>query len=112
MMLDPRMRSAVLSCVFLVVASAAPAEECADEQSVQGFTVRSVRVAARYSRVPQTLDQELAQHRGEVYSSDMANRYAEQVKTYLGRSASQLEDEVFGLNALRALSIKAGLYQA
>ena len=65
---------------------------------------RQSRVAARFSRVPQTLDQELARHRGELYSSDTANRYAEQVKTYLGRSASQLEDEVFGLNALRALS--------
>ena len=111
-----RIRHPALSAIkwlwLLLTICSSPAfgQQCAEESTVQGFTVRAVRVEARFGRVPEALKQKLALHRGEKYSSDKGTLYAEETKEFINSSASQIEDDTFGLDRLRKLSIRVGLY--
>ncbi|MBA3439272.1 MAG: hypothetical protein H0T92_05320 [Pyrinomonadaceae bacterium] len=76
-----------------------------------GYVARFVTVQARLGQVPKDLQNTLARHRGEPYSSAELTRYFAEVSSYLGENSGSAprnevaEDMIFGVNKLKAVSI-------
>jgi hypothetical protein len=95
------MRAAALATLFFAAGSGVSfAQVCADNASVLGSRVRSVRPDARFGRVPQALERMLASHYGEVYSIDAENSYANDISRFFNEHPGQLESEVINRQAL------------
>jgi hypothetical protein len=85
-------------------ATATHAQECKDGTAVNGFRVRSVKAEAFWSRTPQALNQQLAGHQGEAYSSDAGIQYVNEVRNYLDTHLSATTSSTPGVNNLSKLS--------
>src|SRR4051794_3024312 len=95
------MRAAGLLALFFVVAgSPCAADDCVDDPAVHGFRVRSVRPDVHFGRVPEALEQLLASHRGEVYSSESANLFANEIRRYRSEHPDPVEAEVVALQTV------------
>ncbi len=92
--------AALLTLFFALSASPSLAQDCAEDAAVQGFRIRTVRPDARFARVPGPLEHLLASHRGEVYASDSANTFANEIRRYLREHPDRIESEVGRLQTL------------
>lgn len=108
--LVPRLFCALCLFVAALQATSARAQECQDSAAVNGFRVRSLKLEAFWSRTPQSLNDQLARHKGDVYSISKDIEYINEVRTFLAERPSVIDNFLFGVNKLNKLSIDAKFY--
>src|SRR5688572_23809888 len=80
----------------IALAWAVPARaQCDWRTDYATYKVRSVsvKVAAVFGGVPETLKLKLARHRGDLYTSDKPNEYANEVKDFVDHDPVELKYE-------------------
>lgn len=127
---SPLLRLTALLTLCALATGAARAQCTGDAIQAEDHRVRSVRVAARFGGVPQTLQDKLAKHRGEIYQPfttsatapageiDIAtgaaaraqtstpDKYSNQVRDFLRESEQGLRDAAVGDHKFNEFSVR------
>ncbi|MES2732329.1 MAG: hypothetical protein V4714_11285 [Bacteroidota bacterium] len=109
-----RHHSTVLFSLYLLLlhwAWASPAQaQCTgnDLADSQKYIVRSVTVETLFGRAPQALKDQLAKHRGELWSGDNRENYRREVKEFFQKNETSIdEDRSFGINQQNSLYVQS-----
>jgi hypothetical protein len=97
----------LLAFVFALIPLVSVRAQCVDSSQVNNFKVRSVKVKTLFGMVPKELSTLLDSHRNDLYSSDRASQYINEIRKFYATDPAQEKYERLIANKLK-LSVKAG----